>query len=273
VLALPDGADPDEFLRAHGAEEYNRRRGEALPHIQFVIGQALRDHNIHNPPEKGAAVKEVFPFIRAVRDKIQRREYFDIAVGALQIEDSELIKELWKEVSGREDKNPVDIVEKVTQSKSAAPTRAEERLLELLIHDGELRQVILPRIEPADYETLATAHLFNALIELSEEGVSVDFDTLRAKVAGDPISENVLPLLMMAELERDEGEAIDTVLVEAEGCLSALQQVKIDRLYKAIGAKIEAAEKAGDFELVNKLFNERTELKRSISSFIWTKQK
>ena len=33
VLVLPDNADPDDFIRKHGVSEYNRRRGEAQPHI------------------------------------------------------------------------------------------------------------------------------------------------------------------------------------------------------------------------------------------------
>src|SRR6201990_1063230 len=41
VLVLPDGSDPDEFVRAHGVEEYNKRRGAAVPHIQFVLEHVL----------------------------------------------------------------------------------------------------------------------------------------------------------------------------------------------------------------------------------------
>src|SRR5207253_719348 len=52
VLVLPDGADPDEFIRAHGAEAYHERRGLALPHIQFVLDQAVRDRNLLRPAEK-----------------------------------------------------------------------------------------------------------------------------------------------------------------------------------------------------------------------------
>jgi DNA primase len=43
------------------------RRGEAQPQIQFVIDQALRDRNLHNPADKAAAVEETLPFVRAVR--------------------------------------------------------------------------------------------------------------------------------------------------------------------------------------------------------------
>src|SRR5437867_1203560 len=51
VLVLPDNADPDDFIREHGVSEYNRRRTEATPHIQFVIDQAVRDRNLNNPAD------------------------------------------------------------------------------------------------------------------------------------------------------------------------------------------------------------------------------
>src|ERR671929_2005594 len=49
VLVLPDNADPDEFVRAQGAEEYNKRRGAAVPHMQFVLEQATRERSLRNP--------------------------------------------------------------------------------------------------------------------------------------------------------------------------------------------------------------------------------
>src|SRR5262249_57977247 len=52
VLVLPDNLDPDDFIRKHGVSEYNQRRTEAQPHIQFVIDQAVRDRNLSSPPAK-----------------------------------------------------------------------------------------------------------------------------------------------------------------------------------------------------------------------------
>jgi hypothetical protein len=40
-------------------------------------------------------------------------------------------------------------------------TVAEQRLLELLIYDRELRDAILPQLEETDYEMLATASGFS----------------------------------------------------------------------------------------------------------------
>src|SRR5690349_17560265 len=96
VLVLPDDADPDEFIRKFGVTEYQRRRAQAQQHIQFVIANALRDRNLHRPAEKAEAVEEVLPYIRAVSSRIQKREYFDIAMDSLRINDAALRRELWQ---------------------------------------------------------------------------------------------------------------------------------------------------------------------------------
>src|SRR5207245_11282045 len=95
VLVLPDNADPDDFIRKYGVTEYQRRRAEAQPHIQFVIDQAVRDRNLHNPADKAAAVEEALLLVRYVRSRIQRREYFDIAMDALRVQ-SDQRRELWQ---------------------------------------------------------------------------------------------------------------------------------------------------------------------------------
>jgi DNA primase len=56
VLVLPDNADPDEFIRELGANEYQRQRGEAQPHIQFVIDKAVRYRKLTNPADKEAEI-------------------------------------------------------------------------------------------------------------------------------------------------------------------------------------------------------------------------
>ena len=99
VLVLPEGADPDEFIKSAGVEAYNERRGAALPHIQFVLDQAMRDRNLRRPADKAEAVEEVLPFVRAVRNRIQKREYFDMTMDALRVEEPALRRELWQSIA------------------------------------------------------------------------------------------------------------------------------------------------------------------------------
>src|SRR5215213_5084453 len=224
VLVLPEGSDPDEFVRAHGADEYNRLRGEAAPHMQFVLEQAMRDRNLHNPPEKSEAVAEVLPFVRAVRNTIQKREYFDIMMDSLRVEDLRLRQDLWKTVSARDPKAAGDeeIKKKVIRASVGAMTEAEKILLELLLHDADLRGYVLPQVHESDYEGLATAAVFEALRRAEGDGAEVSFDSLSESLGGDP-AQAFLPELWMHESERAEGEAVDAFLADAEGCLTTLR--------------------------------------------------
>ncbi|HYN26625.1 MAG TPA: DNA primase, partial [Pyrinomonadaceae bacterium] len=184
VLVLPDNADPDEFIRRSGANEYQRRRGEAQPHIQFVIDQAVRDRKLTNPAEKEAAIDEVLPFIRAVRSGIQRREYFDIAADSLRIADASLKRELWQFVRGGDTKPGA----RRALTREADATPAEQRLLGLLFGDEALRHGVLTILRSEDYEDLPTAAIFRALLELESEGTEVDFESLSRKTEGDALS-------------------------------------------------------------------------------------
>src|SRR5262249_34373371 len=139
VLVLPDNADPDDFIRKYGVSEYQRRRGEAQPHIQFVIDQAVRDRSLHNPADKAAAVGETRPFVRAGRHRIQRREYFDIAMDALRVQ-PEQRRELWPRIRSGASTDAAVVQELARQSPASRPTVAEERLLELLLANEDLRK-------------------------------------------------------------------------------------------------------------------------------------
>src|SRR5207245_4613489 len=128
VLVLPDNADPDDFIRKYGVTEYQQRRSKAQPHIQFVIDQAMRDRNLHNPADKAAAVEETLPFVRAVRGRIQRREYFDIAMDALRVQTDQR-RELWQRTRGAATADGATIQQVVVQALK--PTVAEEQLLQM----------------------------------------------------------------------------------------------------------------------------------------------
>jgi DNA primase len=267
VLVLPDGADPDEFIRQSGAEAYHELRGKAHPHIQFVLDQAVRDRNLHRPAQKAEAVEEVLPYIRAVRNGIQKREYFDIAMDALRIEEASLRKELWQTIKAAASNADASLIkQKVTQAAGAHPTIAEQKLLELLFTDEELRHSILPRMEAADYEDLPTASVFRALKELDEEGRSVDFSSLSEKTEGDAVAADLLPLLLMHEPQRADGEALDDLEVVAESCLVALRLMAIDRRIGELGAEIATAERAGEMERRDRLALEHLELSRRRSA-------
>jgi len=260
ILVLPDGADPDEFLRKSGASEYHRRRGEAQPHIQFVIDQAVRDRKLSNPADKEAAIDEVLPYIRAVRSRLQKREYFDIAMDSLRISDATVKRELWHSIrTGINERARVG--QQTTKRAQVRLTVAEQRLLELLLADEELRRIVLPKLEPGDYDDLPTALIFRALVEGQHEDAEIDFDFLSKKTEGDPISE-LLPSLLMSEAEVPENAQLEARQLDAQRCIDALRLMNVDRRLSDLRSEIAVAERNGDTERRDKLSIEHLQLIR-----------
>jgi DNA primase len=264
ILVLPDASDPDEFIRKSGVTEYQRQRGEAQPHIQFVIDQAVRDRKLSNPADKEAAIDEVLPYIRAVRSRLQKREYFDIAMDSLRIGDAGIKRELWHSI-----RLGGTATARVGSTKRAQvkPTVAEQNLLELLLADEELRCIVLSKLEPADYDDLPTAPIFRALVEGERAGAVIDFDFLSQRIEGDPISE-LLPALLMSDVENAAGAKSDASGLAAERCLDALRLMKVDRRISDLTTEIAAAERNGEIERRDQLATEHLELARRRSALL-----
>jgi DNA primase len=255
VLVLPDNADPDDFIRKHGVTEYQQRRGTARPHIQFVIDEAVRDRNLHRPADKAAAVEEALPFVRAVRSRIQRREYFDIAMDALRVP-ADGRRELWQRTRGDASPDRVRIQQLVAAQTKTLP--AEEQLLELLLGNEDVRAIILARVKEAGYEELATAAIFRALFEVSEKKGEFTFDTLSEYLTDDPQALQLLPRLMMKE----RIESFDEALAKAEKCLNTIEMVKLDSDLEELMARIAEAERAGEAELSLELQHKHLEKRK-----------
>jgi DNA primase len=266
VLVLPGNADPDEFIRKFGVNEYQERRAKAQPHIQFVIENALRDRSLHRPAEKAEAVEEVLPYIRAVNNRIQKREYFDMAMDGLQITDLALRRELWQTL--RRGVAPAGTSgESVLRRNEVKPTVAEEELLRLLLTHESVRKQILPQLEDNDYEGLPTAAVFRAIIDLQNEGATPDIDSLTSRIGeNETFALQFVPVLWIGESPDVAEKGYDPLLV-AEKCLDALRLVNINRRIRELGPEIAAAERAGDDKRLLELTSEYGGLDRLRKSF------
>ena len=257
VLVLPDDADPDEYIRKFGLTEYQRQRAQAQPHIQFIIESALRDRNLHRPAEKAEAVEEVLPYIRAVKSRIQKREYFDMAMDALGIDrenvnTSAWRRELWQIVRDNRNARP-NTVQALTRRTEA--TAAEQRLLGLLCADANLRREVLPMLKEEDYEDLATAPLFKAVLELEREGALVDFDNLSRKTEGDTFAEKMIPMVLMNSSLHGSNEHY-----VAEQCVSTFRLMKVEQRIEELRRELAIAEREQDSEKVSRLSAEQIQL-------------
>ena len=262
ILVLPDGADPDEFIRQNGVVEYNQQHAKrSVTFAPFVLEQAAEGRDFRNATDKQAAIEDVLPFLRVVKSAIQRQEFLDAAINRFQIDSTHratLLKSLQLEAANTNRPNYQEFKQQVAEAVQAKPTVAEQELLELIIHDRELREAVLPQLEPSDYEHLASADIFRAIIELNSNGGELNVENLQA-FAGDS---DLLSVIFLSDAARSEDETIDEVLMKAEKCVISLRQMAIDRRLREISEELRQSERAGETERFNNLLMEQLDLSR-----------
>jgi DNA primase len=232
-----------------------------------VIDQAVRDRNLHSPADKAAAVEEALPFVRAVRDRIQKREYFDITMDALRIHAKQR-QELWQRVRTGATTDAATVQQQTRRTTEAASSeqrvRAGQNLVQLLLAEEEVRQIVLTRLESRDYEDLPTAEIFRAMIRLNDEGAEINFSSLSGLLADDPTASELLSELSRA----DKLESFPNPLATADGCVNALRAMSVERRIDELKAEIGEAVRAGDSERVDRLVMEQNDLAKKISRLI-----
>jgi len=263
VLVLPDGKDPDDFIRENGVKKYDLARGKATTFMRFALDAAVKGRKLNNARQKAEAIEEFLPIVTAIRNNIQKRETFDQAMEFFHVEDAGLKRDLWNTVNDPRHGTPQAVTQKISRAARAKITVAERQLLELLVHDAELRDVILPQLEPSDHENLSTAEIFAAVISAHLAGKNVDPETLIDHIGDDDASLDLARELLNGKRQRDAGEAIDGVLHRAENCVFSLRNMAITNRITDISREANHAEQSGDSELFNQLTYEQLELEKT----------
>src|SRR5262245_45911782 len=75
VVTLPEGEDPDSFLRQYTGEEFLRYVSEAVSFIDYLLTRAARFADLQNPAGQADCVDRLVPLLRKVENQVERWNY------------------------------------------------------------------------------------------------------------------------------------------------------------------------------------------------------
>lgn len=100
VVQMPDGKDPDEFIRKHGADAFRQVIRGAVPMVEFQLQHIVREMDLKSPESRLQAIAKIAPVLPGAKNMVQRNAYMARAAQLLGVAENELRDELERQGRG-----------------------------------------------------------------------------------------------------------------------------------------------------------------------------
>lgn len=100
VLSVPDGKDPDEFLKNHGGDAYRELINKATPYIQYRISVLKKNYNLDTTTGKIEFLKKAAGVLSKVASSVERSMYTTIISREYGINEDVFDNEIKRQMSG-----------------------------------------------------------------------------------------------------------------------------------------------------------------------------
>ena len=99
IAGVPDGKDPDEYVRQHGSAAFAQVLAAAQNGIDFQIDETILQNNIANLAGKVEAVSNILPFLLECQNEIEASEHIRRLAQRLTIDEGLIAEEYRKEAA------------------------------------------------------------------------------------------------------------------------------------------------------------------------------
>lgn len=257
VLTLPDNLDPDEFIRANGADSYLRLLKTSQPFLDYIVEQAIKANDQSTPAGKIETINAILPYIKLVKDNFELQQLFPHIADKLKIDHDLVRQEFKKAVETRQDK-----ISNLAGSALLSVKSAERKLLEILLACQPVRRQMSVQMTEEDYFGLRTEKLFHLIFEFERQQNELSYPALSQSLGDKELASNLLPQLMIsnAEIDLSNQEALNRAEREATESLHTLRYERVESKRLSVHADLKLAQQRGDQLLVSKLSMEHFEL-------------
>lgn len=247
VAVLPEGEDPDSFLRREGADELRKRVAAAPGIVSHLIDEAAATAGVE-PEARAKAIAGLGPVIVKIDSPVESRLYIERIAQRFGITDVESVRRQLRSgiraARGTPERGapaPGETAAGVTPPRKPNLPALEAELVGLLLDQPKLFQTQDAR---SLYELLTSADLrdiFEASARTSEARGGIDAPNLLEALVGH-VALSWLEQRLGSQVYEDEVKAAHAL----ENGIQKLAQQTMDRARKLLADKIVDARRRGD---------------------------
>ena len=233
ILVIPDGKDPDEFIKKHGKAEFEQLLKNVLPVIDYQFQYFLKHTDYSTFAGKMQVLREILPLCRELKSNVIQGEYLK-KFSAVLLLDENLILSEWKKLSAR---SPAKTQQNLPPVKNSLIRQCGGTIIKKLWYQPDLIEYII-KILPKEYFINLHIEIINYIENCYNQG----------KMPNDLTANEILSEAANAELYRilgtDAPEEFETVAFQDS--VKLMQRVILKKKYRQSMKEAEKFFKAGD---------------------------
>jgi DNA primase len=237
ALPLPEGEDPDSFLRKRGRDAFSEFLNKAVSIVEFFIMQEEDRHIM---------VREFLEIIAQIPDGVRRGEYVKELSERLNINEVFIMEELRRIIKRSRIKDVGLKKEDIPEVPGDTKPMDERYILQIILHFPEMRERLFKAVSIEDFEDPT----IRGIIQKIKTGL-VDYNDLIYECNEQEKG------LLTGLLLKDELEDPEKVF---EDCLRHLKSRKRQRQLEELQEKIREAELQRDEDLLRNLLQEKQQI-------------
>lgn len=258
VVSLPNGHDPDTFVRTYGPEAFQALQERAPSLLDFAIEHSLKRAASGSIEDRIRSVDEILLILQRTEHRLEKEEYIRRVAERLGLNQKRLI-ERYPELVPKEDRAAGRIARRrepgMTGVARRPPHNPEEWDLAYLLVQNKLTPDQIKALNPEVFSVPACRRLVElGLRHLDHHGRVLVRPLLDEALVDPDCAATVTELSMMERHFDDPGEHV-------RGCLERLERKRREQALSELIVKLRAAEREGRLEEVRLLNAKVNELR------------
>src|SRR6202011_2903553 len=269
VVRVPQGKDPDDYLRAN-PDGWANLREHALPEWEYLLRQVLANLDLTDARERRRGAELVIPVLAKIPEASVLEIYAQQAAGWLRIEPAALLRDVQALKSGQPRlQRPAPRAERSAgagQANNGASqaTKDEGYLLGLLIERPDLVPEIAGELQAVSFSAPAYERVFARLQQMVEAEATVRPTDRLSEFAPD--EQGLISAVAMAKYPELDSGSEAALRQSLEQCLQTLKINAAQRRLKALVAEMRAARASGDESRLVTLMQENDRLAHQLDA-------
>ncbi len=249
VISIPDGKDPDEFVKKHGAKAFYTLIDKALPLMEFQLQYVLKNTNGNTLEGKLSAINQLMPLLANISNAVERNEYIIRISNVLGIDEGVIRSDLQRQSSFKNytevNSLPGSNTRKIIPDKKDALTLAGRYLIKKSWYEQGVLDYVLSVIPATEFPNKLHSEILSYMSKNNQDNLAfTDID------AAEKLSEEAYSELSHCLVE--EISTTDDVQF-TEDCLKRLRRYYLNNNYEKHRLLADQLQRNGDSRFLDEL--------------------